>query len=217
MLRRAARIPAVLAGSALALTAIGLPAQANVNIPEGGAVTPGSVFVINFQAQGGCDGVPMDTLEVTIPDAVNNPMPEDIPGWTVETETADDDSTSLVRWSGGPLDAGTYLEFGMRVGFPDEPDATIEFPVTQLCGSEEVTSNPTVTLSPRFGPRDLIDLSEAQSALQADIEELNARLGNVDPTNLRSRVDDVETAIEEIQQRLDEMAAQMNQADGSEG
>lgn len=211
MHRYASRLTATVALSALALAATGLPTQANVNIPEGGAVTPGSVFLINFQAQEGCEGLAMDTLEVTIPEAVDNPVPEDIPGWTVEVETDDDDAVSLVRWSGGPLDSGTFLEFGMRLGFPDEPGATIEFPVVQRCGTEELTSTPTVNLAPRFGPRDLIALSDGQDSLRTEIDELRSRLGNVDPENLRSRVGDTESAIDTIEVRLDEFEARLDE------
>ena len=179
----------------------------NVNIPEGGAVTPDSVFVINFQVQEGCDGLPMDTLEVTIPEAVDNPVPEGVPGWTVETETVPaSDGTSrvtLVRWSGGPMEDGTFYEFGLRAGFPDEPDSTIEFPVVQRCGDEISTSAPTVVLTNRFDQQDLVKLSDSVAAIGAEVEELGSRLGGVDPENLRTRVSDDEAAIEEIMKRLD--------------
>lgn len=195
-----------------ALLALGAPVgAANVNIPEGGAVTPGSVFIVNFQAQEGCDGAPMDTLEVTIPDVVDNPLPEDVPGWAVETETGDDGEISLVRWSGGPLEEGRYLEFGMRMGFPDDPGATIAFPVVQRCGLAESPSEPTVQLAPRFGPRDIIDLSESQEALAAEVDELRSLLGGVDPVNLRSRVSDNEAVIEDVTGRLDEIAGRLDE------
>jgi uncharacterized protein YcnI len=215
MNRSMTRMSAALAVSSLALASSALPAGANVNIPEGGAVTPDSVFLINFQAQGGCDGLPMDTLEVTIPSEVDNPVPEDVPGWTVETETTDDDVTTLVRWSGASLDPETFLEFGMRLIFPDDAGATIEFPVIQRCGLEEVTSSPTVTLTPRFGPRDIIALSEAQDALRADIEALDARLGSVDPKNIHVRVTDTENAIENLRDRLDELGRRISESESA--
>ena len=159
----------------------------NVNIPEGGAVTPDSVFVINFQVQEGCDGLPMDALEVTIPEVVNNPVPEGVPGWTVETETVPaSDGTSrvtLVRWSGGPMEDGTFYEFGLRAGFPDEPDSTIEFPVVQRCGDVMSTSAPTVVLTPRVDQQDLVALSDSVAAIRTQVEALESRLGGVDPEN----------------------------------
>lgn len=209
------RQPMVAGLSAAMLVAFAAPVLGqNVNIPEGGAVTPGSVFVLNFQVQEGCDGLPMDTLEVTIPEAVDNPLPEDVPGWTVESETvpaADGTSrVSLVRWSGGPLEDGTFYEFGLRAGFPDEPDRTIEFPVVQRCGDEMRTSAPTVLLAPRFGPQDLIGLSDSVAAIRAKVEDLGSRLGGVDPENLRTRVSDDESAIEEIMGRLDTLAERLD-------
>jgi len=172
-----------------------------VNIPEGGAVTPDSVQVINFQVQEGCDGMPVDTLEVTIPESVSNPTPEAVPGWTIETETADDgDTITLVRWTGGSMPDESFLEFGMRAGFPDEPDATIEFPVVKHCGTLLVDYAPTVTLQPRLGPRSLLELQEAVSALSAEVDELSTSVGNVNVVNLRDRVADVESSVEDLEE-----------------
>ncbi len=209
------RQPMVAGLSAAMLIAFAAPAFGeNVNIPEGGAVTPGSNFLINFQVQGGCDGLPMDALEVTIPEAVANPLPEGVPGWTVESETvpASDGTSrvSLVRWSGGPLQDGAFYEFGLRAAFPDEPDLSIEFPVVQRCGAETSTSAPTVVLAPRFGPQDLIGLSDSVAAIRAEVEELSSRLGGVDPENLRTRVSDDESAIEEIVGRLDALTERLD-------
>ena len=209
------RRPMVAGLTAAMLVAFAAPVLGqDVNIPEGGAVTAGSVFVIHFQVRGGCDGLPMDTLEVTIPDTVANPLPEDMPGWTVESETAPaSDGTSqvtLVRWSGGPLEDGTFSEFGLRAAFPDEPDSTILFGVVQRCGDESRTSAQPVVLAPRFGPQDLIGLSDSVAAIRADVEDLSSRLGGVDPENLRTRVSDDESAIEEIMGRLDTLVERLD-------
>ena len=75
---------------AVMLMVLAAPAQ-GVRIPEGGIVPPDSTFVIHFQVNEGCDGSPTDTLEVTIPESVGNPIPEAMPGWVVETETATTD------------------------------------------------------------------------------------------------------------------------------
>lgn len=162
------------------LLAAAAPVAADsVNIPEGGAVTPGSVFVINFQVQEGCDGLATDTVEVVIPEEVDNPIPEDVPGWAESAEIVIDDEGNerigLVRWFGGPLEDGLYYEFGLRAGFPDDPGATIEFPVIQRCGLAEVTSSPTVALEPRFGPRDILELAGQIDELQGQLDELAER------------------------------------------
>ena len=64
------------------MVAAALPVHA-VSIPEGGAVTPGSSFLFHLQVTSTCDGLPMDELEVTIPEGVTNPTPEVAPGWDV--------------------------------------------------------------------------------------------------------------------------------------
>lgn len=211
-------LPAGLAAGLLMLLAA--PVEA-VNIPEGGAVTPGSVFVIHFQVQEGCDGAPTDALEVTIPESLENVIPEAVPGWQVETEVvvaeADEEEAdprvTTVRWAGGPLADGAFMHFGLWARFPDEPDAVIEFPVVQRCGDVERAWTgadgdmpaPTVVLQPRIGPRDLLELSGSVSSLQEQVEELRSRLGDVDPGNLRTRVSDNESALDELEGRLDEL------------
>ncbi len=224
-----------LAAATLALFAT--PASA-VNIPEGGAVTPDSVFVIHFQVQEGCEGAPTDGLEVTIPASVSNPQPEQVPGWDVEVTTqgadaagaqADAEATAesedgsadagltVVSWTGGSVQAGAFQEFGLRARFPDDPGATIAFAVLQRCGlveraftaGDDQDPAPTVTLSERFGPRDINALSDSVTQLQSDIEELSAQIGGVDMPNLRSRVKDNEDAVDDLEPRLTELQEQV--------
>jgi periplasmic copper chaperone A len=205
---------------------IAAPAAA-VNIPEGGAVTADSLFVINFQVQEGCDGAPTDTLEVTIPESIQSPQPEWVSGWdaTVETVPAegdDDGDRTVVRWTGGPLPDGTFKEFGLRARFPDEPGATIAFPVVQTCGAierswtddEGAMAAPTVTLNERFGPRDILALRDSVVQLRSDVDDLSGRLGDVNVGNLRSRVSDTESGLTDVIERLDAIDAQLGQRAG---
>jgi uncharacterized protein YcnI len=211
------------AAAALSAAMLGLlaaPAQ-GVNIPEGGAVSADSVQIIHFQVREGCDGLPTDSLEVVIPEAVVNPSPEAMPGWSVETETvviagADEEAepqVSRVRWTGGPLEDGQFLEFGLWARFPDDPDAVLEFPVIQRCGEverawtgeDEAMPAPTVTLQPRLGPRGMLGLVDAVAALESRVLELEDRLGDVNPQNLRTRVSDNESAVSELQGGLAEL------------
>ena len=216
----------ILTRSALAAGFAGLVAApaAAVNIPEGGAVTPDSVFVINFQVQEGCDGMPTDALAVTVPAAVQSPLPESVSGWDVTVEPADSDrGETIVRWSGGPLPDGTFKEFGLRARFPDEPGEIIAFPVVQTCGSVERAwtdedgemAAPTVTLSERFGPRDIAALDDAVAQLRSDVDELGTQLGSVDAANLRSRVSDAEQGLQNLLERLDDLDQQLAEPGGA--
>jgi uncharacterized protein YcnI len=228
MMNRATK---ALARGALAAGLTGLIAApaAAVNIPEGGAVTADSIFVINFQVQEGCDGAPTDALEVTVPASIQSPQPEWVSGWdvTVETVPAEGDDTegeqTVVRWSGGSLPDGTFKEFGLRARFPDEPGATIAFPVVQTCGSVERSwtddggemAAPTVTLNERFGPRDILDLRDGVVQLRTEFDELREQLGGVDAANLRSRVSDTERSLEQIAERLEAVEGSLEELTGS--
>lgn len=194
------------------------PVQASVNIPEGGAVPPDGVFVIHFQVFEGCDGAPTNAVEVTIPDAVRNPLPQGVPGWETEIETTaegEDAERTVVRWSGGLVEPDEFVEFGLRARFPDEPDTTLAFPTVQTCGTvqNEWTGDqaPTVTLSPRVGPRGVIELDETVAQLNADVEALRTRLAGVDPVNLRSRVSDLEDGVGGIQDGVGELQGLVDQ------
>lgn len=210
--------------SAVMLMVLAAPAQ-GVRIPEGGIVSPDSTSVIHFQVYEGCDGSPTDMLEVTIPESVRNPIPEAMAGWAVETETVPTEGqdteprTSLVRWTGGPLEDGQLLEFGLRLRFPDEPGAVLEFPVVQRCGpdivrawtgADEAFSVPTLVLAERLNERDLIALSESVDELVAEVEDLRAQIRGVDSVNLRSRVADAESATQELAKRLDGLAERIS-------
>jgi uncharacterized protein YcnI len=220
-----ARRRAVLAGSlASLLIAAALPAHA-VNIPEGGAVTPDSSSLFHLRVTSTCDGLPMDELEVTMPDSVRNPVPEAVPGWDVtiepdpveadsvdegeDTDEADEVEPTVVRWSGGPLEDGRLLEFGIRARFPDEEGEVLTFPVIQRCGDVEVESAPTVTLAKRYGNNDIAEVDAEVDQLRADVDVLRAdvdrlqeQVGDVNVVNLRKRVTDTEQAMEELDERV---------------
>lgn len=221
------RLLTAAAVSAVMLMVLAAPAQ-GVRIPEGGVVPSGSTFVIHFQVHQGCDGSPTDMLEVTIPESVGNPIPEAVPGWVVETETVPTEGQetedaepriSLVRWTGGPLEDGQLLEFGLRLRFPDDPGATLEFPVVQRCGpdleqawtgADEAFPVPTVVLAERLSERDLIALNESLDALVAEVEELRTQIRGVDAVNLRSRVADSEAATQELAKRVERLAGRIS-------
>jgi len=224
MMNRATKVLARSAVTAGLAGLIAAPAAA-VNIPEGGAVDAARVFVINFQVQEGCDGAPTDALEVTIPESIGNPRPESVSGWdaTVETLPAEgedaDGERTVVRWSGGSLPDGTFKEFGLRANFPDEPGATIAFPVVQTCGTVERAwtddegemAAPTVTLNGRLGPRDILELRDVVGQLRSEVDGMIEQLGDVNVSNLRSRVSDTESGLTDITERLDAIDEQLGQ------
>ncbi len=215
----ASRRVAVAVALATLLIGAALPASA-VNIPEGGAVTPGSTFLIHFQVTSGCDGLPTNELEVTVPENVTNPTPEAMPGWELfvgvpandedqGAEPDDEGALTVVLWSDGSLDDGQLLEFGLRARFPDEQDAVIEFPVVQRCGDVESEHAPTVTLTKRYGPSDVGELSATVARIDAevqqlrsDVDQLQEQVGDVNVVNVRNRLKDTEKAVEDLDERV---------------
>ena len=207
--------------SAGLLSVLAAPVQA-VNIPEGTAVTPDSVFIINFQVRESCQGTPMDALEVAVPASVQNPTPEALAGWDTEVippgESEPADARTIVRWSGGPLEDGAFKEFGLWARFPDQPGATLEFPAVQRCGtvervwdgSEDGAPVPTVQLTDRILQRDLMDLNATVDGMVSDIDEIGTLLGDVNPTNLRSRVSEAEGTLQEVSERLDQLVERID-------
>lgn len=214
-----------LAAAAGALVA--MPAAANVNIPEGGAVARDSVSIIHLRVLDGCEGEATDRLEVEIPSSVRNPIPEAVPGWTVELETADgetrapaevgaDETVSLVRWSGGPLPAGQLMDFGVRAYFPDDAGATLAFPVTQACGLTEIrwdgeqgsdNAAPRVAIGDHVGQRELGELEDTVRQLADDIALLSDQVSGDADGSVESRLGQVETRVDE---RFPEIVDRMN-------
>jgi uncharacterized protein YcnI len=209
MPRTLAPRPAILAGTLASLMVAGaLPASA-VNIPEGGAVTPDSVFLFHFRVIEGCEGLPTDELEVTIPEGVTNPKPEAVAGWDVEIEDpaamdeemdeveteeseeaeASDDAAEdgdedefepiVVRWAGGELEDGLLLDFGMRARFPDTQDEVLEFEVVQRCGEIEQEFTPTVKLTTRYGQGEISALADSVDVLRAEVDVLRADVDKI--------------------------------------
>ena len=199
---------AILAGGLASLMVAGaLPASA-VNIPEGGAVTPDSVFMFHLRVTEGCDGLPMDSLEVTIPETVLNPKPESMADWdtTIEIpeemdeeavvdeeaeeaeeseeaeEAADEEEEpqlTVIRWDGGELEDGHLLDFGIRARFPDEQDAILEFPVVKRCGEVEQEFAPTVNLTTRYGQGEISALADSVDQLRAEVDVLRADVDKI--------------------------------------
>lgn len=229
------RSATLLRASALAVAAglVAVPAAANVNIPEGGAVARDSLSVIHLRVLDGCDGEATDRLEIEMPESVRNVTPAAVDGWTVEVETTtgddaetgeakstadvgDDEEVTLIRWTGGPLPAGQLQDFGMRLHFPDEAGTSLAFPVTQACGLTEIrwdgeqgSDNPAprVAIGNHVGQRELGEIEDTVRVLSEDVSKLGEELRGVNPSNLQRRMAEVESRVDE---RFPEVVARMD-------
>jgi uncharacterized protein YcnI len=186
--------------ASLPLLAIALPASAHVTIPEGQVPGGGEGAVIHLRIPHGCEGAATDAIEVQIPEGVIGVTPEAVPGWTVETETVATDPyelygatlterTSVVRWSGGPLEDHQYLDFGINAIFPEDA-GELTFPVVQRCGgaeeawiqipeegqSEDDLERPAPTVAVVTEGADEPDLAAQVADLQQQVADLQARL-----------------------------------------
>jgi uncharacterized protein YcnI len=196
---RRARIGVRAMVASLPLLAIALPVTAHVTIPEGQVPGGGEGAVIHLRVPHGCEGAATDTVEVQIPEGVIGVTPEAVPGWTVEAETVTTDPyqlygatlterTSVVRWTGGPLEDHQYLDFGISAIFPEDA-GELTFPVVQHCGDSEEAwiqlpeegqteddlerPAPTVTVVAEGGDE---DLAAQVAALRQQVADLQARL-----------------------------------------
>jgi uncharacterized protein YcnI len=132
----------------LALAAVAalyaLPAFAHVTLEQQQA-TASSTAKVTFRVPHGCEGSPMTTFKVRIPDGVTNVKPQPKAGWQLTTVKAKLDKplagdhgasiTEVVReviWSGGRLLDEHYDEFMLRGAMPAMA-GTVYFPAVQEC------------------------------------------------------------------------------------
>lgn len=144
---RTRRATAVLCAALLTLAAAA-PTFAHVTVPEG-EVHAGSTAVVHFRIGHGCDGLPVDTVEVQLPDGIVGAVPAYIPGWTLEVEMVESEPyeqfgttyterVGVIRWSGGDLPDFAFFDFGVRATFLLEAGTTVGVPVVQRCGDAEI-------------------------------------------------------------------------------
>ncbi|KAI9486412.1 MAG: hypothetical protein EXX96DRAFT_42056 [Benjaminiella poitrasii] len=97
----------------------------------------------------GADNTDTTAITVTIPAGINRLQVGYIPGWNVTTQTEVvsppvtmgksqiNSRVSTVRWEGGPLPHGQFLDFGLRLFLPEAAEeGTSEllfFPIIQEC------------------------------------------------------------------------------------
>jgi len=111
----------------------------------------GGFAMIAFRVPHGCEESPTTKLTIRIPDGVVSVTPQAVPGWTVETTSGKlsepvelhgetvTEGVKTVTWTGGPLAAHEFTDFGISMALPDRPAGTmLYFPAIQQC-AEGVT------------------------------------------------------------------------------
>jgi uncharacterized protein YcnI len=135
-----------------AVAALLLPTQALAHAgisPSEAAL--GSTVKVAITVPHGCDGAPVDAVDITLPAGFVLAKPQPKAGWTVEiikgdyAMPADDHGTPVtsgalaVRWSGGSLPDDQFDEFAVRGSVQGvEGGASLAFVVAQHCGDATV-------------------------------------------------------------------------------
>ena len=166
-----ARRGTVVLATALLSVAFAAPAMGHVTVPEG-TVPAGSTALVHFRIGHGCDGLPVDTVEIQLPDGIVAAQPEYIPGWTLEVEMVESEPyerfgetlterVGVIRWSGGDLPDVAFYDFGVHATFLLDAGTVVGVPVVQRCGEAEIAwiepvvegqpeaehPNPTITIT----------------------------------------------------------------------
>jgi uncharacterized protein YcnI len=130
---------------ALMLAAV-FPAAAAGHVTANPSEAPANGFaMVSFRVPHGCDDSATTSLTVRIPAGVSSVTPEAVPGWEVTTEEGPlpepiesegetvTEGVTEVTWTGGPLSAHQFTDFGLSMRMPDRPGETIYFPAVQRC------------------------------------------------------------------------------------
>ncbi len=123
-----------------------------VSDPNEGAA--GRYFRTAFRVTHGCHGSPTVAVTIRIPDGVLSVKPQPKAGWEVELRTRPletpvrgahgheiRETVSEVTWRGGPLPDTHFDEFALSMRLPDQPGATLHFPVVQTCADGSIAWN----------------------------------------------------------------------------
>jgi periplasmic copper chaperone A len=233
------RRTAVVALTATLSLALAAPVHAVADISEDEVLSTPGRQLIHVRIQRACDDlIATDRLEVQIPDGVYAVLAEAKPGWMVEIETSEVDEyevfgqtmterVTAVRWSGGSIDHGEFLDFGIYAVFT-ETQEELAIPVTQGCGTVEQAwvevpdddqdrdelewPAPTVDVVEPPGTQ-IAALQAAIDALRSDLDQLasevsaiGSRVEDLPGPALRQRVADAEDRLDAIEAMLREMS-----------
>ena len=136
MIKLLRRAGVVLGAAALAVGVAAVPASAHV------VATPNTAesasFHTAFRVGHGCDGSPVTTVRVQIPEGVHLVEPDPVPGWNVEVRRAVGDGQGFgrvveVAWVGGNLPDGQVQLFGLGFRIDHQAPEVLWFPTVQEC------------------------------------------------------------------------------------
>lgn len=142
---------AVVAAGAVALLAVAAPAWAHVSIDPAEAEA-GGYQVLNVKVPNERDDASTVELEVHLDTEhpLTSVLPQPVPGWDVEVETAELDEPvevhgsevtevpSVITWTGGEITPGTFQQFPLSVGPLPEGVDQLVFKAIQTYDSGEV-------------------------------------------------------------------------------
>lgn len=173
------------------------------------------------------EAVPGWDVEVFYDDDAPEGEPSVEPGEVAGPAEDEDDRPDVRRvvWSGGSVPDGQFAEFGLRARFPDEPGASLAFPTIQSCGSMERrltggpdsdTPAPRVRIRENLSVAELNTLADTVEQLSAEVDDVAGQLTNVDPQNLRRRVGEVESQLQELQETVADLQQRLEESLGAE-
>lgn len=141
-------------------------AFAHASVQDANAVANG-YGSFSIRIPHGCEAKPTDSVVFIIPSDVTGVKPERKAGWTTQIEKSENNPTTVTYVAEVGLPDDQFEDFGFSVKWPDKPNETIYFEVTQKCGDLQTIWNEI----PKEGedshsldhPAPSVTLSEAES------------------------------------------------------
>jgi periplasmic copper chaperone A len=142
------RIAAALGGVALLVPVLAAPAAAHVTANPDEADS--EFFRTALRVGHGCEGSPTTAVRVRIPEGVDSPHPEVVPGWEVELVREAlaqpvegghgeqiTERVAEIAWVGGNLPDEQFQEFGLSFRITEQAPEVLWLPTIQECEDGE--------------------------------------------------------------------------------
>lgn len=136
--------------TAALVAALAVPSAAAAHVTATPDTAPAEGYAaFTLRVGHGCEASPTTKVTVQMPDQVVSATPEVVPGWKITTKEGPlaqpfdshgetvTEGVREVSWTGGPLDAHQYTEFGLSVRFAGEPGDAVPFKTIQTCEEGE--------------------------------------------------------------------------------